>query len=498
MKRFVKTFSRITIEHLWVLVILVGIFVFVNTHPIRPNDFWFHLALGRDLLSSGQIPVADQYSYTRFGLEYLSTYTFWLSELVMYLVYRYGGTVGTVIFNSLLITSAYTILAGLAIKATNNWRAAAVGVMFAWAMGFGNWNVRPQIFAYIFFVGLLFTIHKIQTTKKRAWLAAIPVIMMIWVNMHGSYPLGLAVLGCWFVHAAWRLWINRLPGEKVNWGEAGLAFLGIMLGVAACLVNPRGFGAINYLTTMTGSEILKNFVLEWLPPTFDTLEGAVFLVGLLLSAAIMALSSRRPKVFQVLLFLVFGVLGLRYIRGAVWFGIVMVQPIAESLAPYLPGPSSTVSTPATRRLNLILVSFLGLLMFFSLPWFKHYWPVLPEKAGLVSYDTPVAATDYLLQTRLEGQLFHNMAYGSYLIWAAYPEYQVFVDSRIELYSDENWMDYLAITNAQDGWEALLEEYRVNTLMLGVVDQKPLVDAVADSTDWREVYQDPVVVIFTRR
>jgi hypothetical protein len=91
-----------------------------------------------------------------------------------------------------------------------------------------------------------------------------------------------------------------------------------------------------------------------------------------------------------------------------------------------------------------------------------------------------------------------MAYGSYLVWAAQPDYKVFVDSRIELYSDDNWMDYLAITNAQDGWEELLGEYRVNTLMLGVVDQKPMVDAVRESAAWREVYLDPVVVIFSRR
>lgn len=498
MKHFVKLFSKITIEHLWVLVVLVGIFVFVNTHPIRPNDFWFHLALGRDFLANRQIPVVDQYSFTRMGQEYLSTYTFWLSEFVMYLVYKIGGAVGTVIFTSLLITSIYSILGWLAIKTSNNWRASAVGLIFGFALGFGNWNVRPQIFAYLWMVGLLFSIYKIQTTQNRKWLIAFPAIMVFWVNMHGSYPLGLAVLGCWFADVVWQAWHNRRPGEKIHLSQVGLAFWGLILGTMACLINPRGLGAIKYLTTMTGSNILKNFVLEWLPPSFDTLEGAVFLVGLLISAMILAVSRRRPTVFQVLLFLLFGALGLKYIRGAVWFGIIMVQPVAEALAPSLPGTSTSTTNPTARRMNMILTSFLALLAFFSLPWFKQYWPVLPEKAGLISYDTPVAATNFLLENHPEGYIFNDMAYGSYLIWAAQPDYKVFVDSRIELYSDDIWMDYLAITNAQPDWEELLDKYKVNTLMIGVKDQAPLVDAVKASSAWQEVYMDPVAVVFTRR
>jgi hypothetical protein len=176
----------------------------------------------------------------------------------------------------------------------------------------------------------------------------------------------------------------------------------------------------------------------------------------------------------------------------------MVQPIAEALAPSLPGSSMSTTNPTARRLNMILTSFLALLAFFSLPWFKQYWPVLPEKAGLISYDTPVAATNFLLGNHPEGQIFNDMAYGSYLIWAAQPGYKVFVDSRIELYSDDIWMDYLAITNAQSDWEELLDKYQVNTLMIGVKDQAPLVDAVKASSAWQEVYIDPVAAIFTRR
>ncbi|MBN1261812.1 MAG: hypothetical protein JXB35_14135, partial [Anaerolineae bacterium] len=68
----VKALRHLSIEHLWPLAVLVGIFVFVNTHPIRPHDFWWHAAVGREIVTTGQIPQIDTYSFTAPGAPYLS------------------------------------------------------------------------------------------------------------------------------------------------------------------------------------------------------------------------------------------------------------------------------------------------------------------------------------------------------------------------------------------------------------------------------------------
>ena len=90
-----------------------------------------------------------------------------------------------------------------------------------------------------------------------------------------------------------------------------------------------------------------------------------------------------------------------------------------------------------------------------------------------------------------------MSFGSYLIWAAYPQYQVFVDSRIELFPENVWLDYLRISNAEGDWESQLREYGVNTLMLSPVEQPTLVKAAEASSDWKKVYQDTESCIFIR-
>ena len=74
----------------------------------------------------------------------------------------------------------------------------------------------------------------------------------------------------------------------------------------------------------------------------------------------------------------------------------------------------------------------------------------PDYRGLITRDTPVGAVEFLVDQRPDGRIFNDMAFGSYLIWAAHPEYQVFSDPRIELFSQEIWDDYKIISTARPG------------------------------------------------
>ena len=122
----------------------------------------------------------------------------------------------------------------------------------------------------------------------------------------------------------------------------------------------------------------------------------------------------------------------------------------------------------------------------------------PAKAGLISTETPIQATQVLLENNPPGQLFNAISFGSYLIWAAHPQYQVFVDSRIELFPEQVWIDYLNISNASGDWEARLKEYGVNTLMLSPIEQPLLIKAAQETGDWNLIYNDDSAFLFERR
>jgi hypothetical protein len=528
------------IQHLWPIAVLAGIFVFLSLSPIRPHDFWWHLRLGQEIVSTGRIPAVDQFSYTMAGAPYPSYSTFWLVDSLLYELYAHGGPALVIFVHSLAITGAYALLLWTAYRESRSWRAAAVATLFAAALGFDAWNVRPQAIAYPLGALFLWAIYAYRR-RPRPWLLALfPLGMLAWVNSHGSWVIGLAMLAVWLAAEAWqalRAHVSRsadrfrgghceerLP-RRSNPGVANhLPAAAVALGLSclACLANPRGVGVLAYVRDLSGSPVIRSLVPEWAPPSLDTRMGVLFFAGLLLSALVLALSPRRPGAFQLLTFAVFGLLGLRTSRGIVWFGMVMAPVLAPQLvllparlraarratepaAPLPPSGAAEAGAPPARLrghggrpvANTLLVCLICAGVLLSLPWFKHVLPLPPLKAGLVSAETPVAATDALLRLHPPGRVFHALPFGSYLIWAAQPDYPVFVDTRLELYPLAVWRDYLSISAAADGWERRLAEYGVNTLMLSPQEQPALVSAVDRSPDWRPVYRDPQAVLYVR-
>ncbi len=493
---------RFSIEHLWGLIALVGIFVFVNTHPIRPYDFWWHITVGREILTTGHIPAADIYSFTEAGQPYPSYQMFWLMEVFLFAVYKAGGPALVVFIQSLLITSAYAVLFWVCKLVSNSWRIAALGVLFAAALGLNDWNVRPQGITFLLASLFLLAIYQYRRNQHWGWLVILPVGMLVWVNSHGTFIIGLVLVAIWWGHEIWStlpLPMNRSHPRGLR--RAIIPGIMFIITALACLANPRGIGIVDYLRTLTGNSVVQNMVTEWAAPEFGTLMGTLFFIGLAIAGVLLALTYKQVDFFQLATFIIFGYLGFTTLRGSVWFGLVIAPIVAQSIA-YLAGQlkksgRDSVPKEGSRVLNTVFLSVVLVLAVFSLPWFKSKLPLPADKASLISTETPVQATEALLKDDPPGPVFNSMSFGSYLIWAAYPQYQVFVDSRIELFPEQVWLDYLSISNAEGDWESMLRGYGVNTLMLSPQDQPALVEAATRSSNWQLVYQDPVAAIFTR-
>lgn len=494
----------LSIENVWCLIALAGIFIFASTHPIRPHDFWWHIQAGRDIVATRQLPSIDTFSYTMYGQPYSNYGRFWLMECALYLLHALGGPALVIFTHSLLITAAYGLVLWLCWRIARDKRVAAAGCLFAAALGLNDWNVRPQTLAFLLAALCMWAMYAYASSGGRRWLAVPPACLALWVNSHPTFSIGLGLVGIWVMEAGWQAFQSRQVRRLL---PPGLTLAAASL---ACLANPQGVGALAYLMAMGQNSIIQNMVAEWAPPSFGTLHGSLFLAGLLLSASLLALSPRRPSLSQLLTFLAFAGLSLKTSRGIVWFGIVM----APILASHLPGlgeqarqlfcppapavPAGQAGRPAASLvLNGLLAGLALLGVLISLPWFKSWLHLPADKAGLLSAETPLAATRFLLQERPPGPLFHDQAYGSYLIWAAQPDYKVFVDPRLELYPAEIWMDYVYIATAQCGWEEKLAQYGINSLMLNVHEQPKLVRAASQSAGWRMIYQDEHSVLFER-
>ncbi len=499
------TKSKIRLEHLWVITVLMGVFIFLNTLPINMYDFWWHIAIGREITTTGEIPLYDQYSYTMAGEPYPSYQMFWLPEMILFNIFDIGGAELVVLANSLIILAAYGLLLWLCYRVSGSLRIAAIATILGIVFGIHNWTVRPQVFSYLIGVLYLIGIYEYRRKPRYGWIAVFPLGMILWANSHGSFPIGLVLLGIWFADEVWRLiitWWKKDPERSFKPLIAPLVAIGLTS--LATLVNPRGVGIVNYVLTLSANDIVQNMVTEWAPTTLRSQVGIIYITGFLFCTSIFIFSPKRPTFFQFLSYLIFGLLLFRTLRGAVWFGLVMAPIMTDHFV------SIGKLIQAKRRpktdgrgkpvINMALLGVLAILGVLSLPWLRDFLSSLPyeKNYSVIAIETPEKATEYLLENEVKGRIFNDMGFGSYLIWKAQPEYPVFADPRIELYSREIWEEYMIIINALPGWEEYLERHEVDLLMLNPLHQPKLIEAAQESQSWAEIYADPSAIIFSHQ
>src|SRR5205807_541644 len=95
--------------------------------------------------------------------------------------------------------------------------AACAACVFAF---FGLWQlliIRPQTLSLLLFVVLL---NLLDGAGRRRWLLAFPpLVMALWVNLHGGFPIGLVLLGAWALGELAGRWLQ--PSGPAEDGGAG-------------------------------------------------------------------------------------------------------------------------------------------------------------------------------------------------------------------------------------------------------------------------------------
>ncbi|HEU5090108.1 MAG TPA: hypothetical protein VFT99_21785, partial [Roseiflexaceae bacterium] len=314
-----RTARGLTLDQVWVAAALILLALRPLLTPIPPHDFWWHLATGRLMVQQGHIPAVDTFSFTRAGEPFFNQS--WLAQLLMYGLFSAGGLPLVLIAQALVVVVAYGLLLRLCILRTGRTRlSVALLLLTTMPLSFDNWTVRPQTYAFPLFVAMLTILTEFRLKRSnRLWL--LPVLMAAWVNIHGSFVLGIALIGITFV-GEWLQAFRPEPGSRrspvvsrrfVLWGiGAGLA----------TLLNPTGIGVLGYVRNLLGSSQVTNLVTEWAPPTTRDIGGIIFFLFVIITVLAMVYGRRRPGLTDLLLFLAFFWLALGAVRNIVWFGFV--------------------------------------------------------------------------------------------------------------------------------------------------------------------------------
>ncbi len=491
-------------DQLWPLIILAGFLFYVSLVPLPPNDFWWHLRVGEYIAHNQAVPTTNLYAWT-IPADQPFFYAAWLGELLMYAAYQVGGVNLLTFIRTLLAGITFWAVGAEAQRRSGSWRIAALALALAALMSITVPLVRTQMWAWLPFV-LFSTILARCTSGQLAprWLLLLPLLMAFWVNVHGTFILGLVLIGAYFAGEALSALFSQvgqpqrhpLPWHRLAWlGGTGL------LSALATLANPRGIEIFGYVRSLLANAPVQDLVTEWQPPTPHGTANIIFYASILIWLAAQAYTRFRPSPTDMLLTLGFLWLAWSGQRSIMWYGLIVMPILAQALAG-IPFKGLGAGVPRSR-LNSLVAAILFIPVLLVQPWLVERFP-LPEvywqqvlrgtpEAALLSAETPLAAAAYL-QDHPGGKMFQEMGYASYMIWAM-PDQGVFMDPRIELFTNQHWQDYILICQGIQ-YNELLSKYGADRILLSRALQPALAEALQSDPCWQQEYQDQSAQIWT--
>jgi hypothetical protein len=433
------------------LVLLFGLLAMTARHAVDP-DLWWHLRTGQWIVETGHVPHSDPFSFTRAGYTWVSHE--WLSEVAFYELWKHGGAAALIVFCALLTTAGFLLLY-LRCPGKRQWAAAATAI--GALASAPTWGIRPQMFTFTLASLLLWLMEAGETKPKL--LFWIPPLFLLWLNLHAGFALGPALLAAYALGL-----ITETALGNSSWPQVRLLLLRVLLLLAACLalipLNPSGAQLYRYPFDTLRSTGMRSLISEWFSPDFhQMLYRPLLVVWILVLIALATRSRPKGRVMVPLLFTAFASLdAARHIPIFVLVAIPVIAGLPFASA-RLERRKRRLNFPSRPLFNAAVVTLIAVFAFVKLV-------VVIRSQGASEDDPyPEAAVASLQSVDHGKRLFAYYDWGGYAIWRLYPNYQVFLDGRADLYGDALLSQFKTAIQLHTGWREVLDRWRVEVVMV---------------------------------
>jgi hypothetical protein len=461
----------------WAFLLLSSVIYFFSINE-ADNDLWGHVLFGGQIIAQGAVARVDAYSYTAAGQPWVNHE--WLSQVILAAAYRWAGSPGLLLLKFGIATLTFRLLFSMIRRCSATpyiWGGVGLLAIAVLARGFA---IRPQIFTYCGAALTLWLIDRFQRGQQRA-LWFLPLLFLVWVNVHGGFILGLGILG--FYACATLVRHGRRPWQP---------WVALAASVAVTALNPYGPLLLLYIW----NELSRSHpITEWqrAAPT----DAAQFIFFALFAALVATLPWRRSwrdDGWKAVLALAVGVLAVRHQRHTPAFALCAAAPLAAQLEhakDWVARRSSFALSAGAQRVIGFGIVALALLQL-SLTGMRLW------RDGLrVVYDPreyPVAAVRALREAGASLNLAVPLDWGEYVLWFLAPQVKVSLDGRFATVFPEAVVeDNFAFYTSAPAWRRLLDQYPTEAVLLPADWASP----IRREPGWQRVYGDPAAEIFVR-
>lgn len=458
---------------IYIFLISFACLYYLSNAPLLLDhyDLGWHLSAGDLIRERGNIPFQDPWSFTLGDRQWYNLS--WLWDVIASVIFQYAKFGGLVLFVVAFGALIVGYLTSLCLSRGASATAVCISV-FSACLLYPSFATAPNIYlaASPNTSTMLFGVIFYGECLKRTRWFLLPVIMVLWANLHGGFLLGFLIVGI-FCGAA------LLRRDWVNFKIYSFAGVGCFI---AIFINPLGWHIYDGVAATLG-HFVQAYITEWWSYYRNvTVPGSI--PGIIYILIFIALELRDGGSCPIplearLLSWLFLFLGLYQFRYMSFFFIFSTVPLALHIDRLRPKQLNNFKA----QRSLLAAGIVGAC---ALPLtFMQIEPALGLPEILSEQDA------LYLQTHFShARLLNHWNVGGILIFRTRGAVPVFVDGRAATaYPDTLLRDYFKLAESEineTAWDTVLEKYKIDTV-LWVKAHEQLRRFLVDKRGWKEEY-----------
>jgi hypothetical protein len=460
-------------------------------------DLWGHLRYGKYVLDHGGPVGADPFAYITTGRVWNDHE--YLAQVALWIAYDGAGPLG-LIFLKCVLGLATVYLLYRAVRLGSDDVRVWAPLLVLLAAGVGRWLLfRPQLFSFLMMaVFVLALFRHLLGRPARLWV--LPVLLPLWVNLHGGFLAGLGAVGLALVLRI----VQSVYRHGFHAGPILAGALPLTITLTACLagslLNPIGWRLWPYLRTELGFTENRLYIQEWQPvwqvwDLWPNLVPFFAVLAVLILVGALAWRSRTriadlPAWVWLLSCVPLTVMAFQSNRH-IPIQLIWTAPVVGLLAGVVRGNdrANTAWLAVTGLAGVIAVLA-------ALPVLLDPRPRIAVGPSAFGATRPDRAVAFMKLNGLKGNIYNPLWWGSYLTWELYPDVLVSIDGRnvtlfgrdqvsasFHFYSDER-------PDLETPW------HDATDYLLAPRDT-PGLAVIRTDKRWAVIYEDEDAVLFAR-
>jgi hypothetical protein len=378
-----------------------------------------------------------------------------------------------------------------------------------------HWLARPHLITPLFAAVFLWVLHRVEKRdSNQQFTLLLPALMILWVNLHGGFFVGVMLLVTYALGAAAEELVHG------TWDSAWVRTRKYLFTAGACvvasLVNPYGYHLHVHVAQYLGSSFYFKRISEFQSADFHTFTAAYFETLLVLTIAAAAWHLGKRRLVEFLLLLSWAHLALFSVRNIPIFAVVSAPGIGLAVRDWFELLGKYSPLDWRRKIEASLAELETGLQVIASSQSRIRWHLAPSMALLalaisVSHPGhvktlqaefersrfPAEAATFLIHADPEShlRLYASWQWGGYLIYRLWPTVRVFDDGRTDFYGPRFVEEGLRAWEARPDWAEILAKYQVNAALVPV--DSALATVLHERADWKLVYSDRVALMFVK-